>query len=143
MPVVLDSAGLMAALRELAQGTERIFRVSCPFRCERPVQVMDNKIATQLFRIAQEAVANAIKHSHADRIEISLNRDKEQLVLIIRDNGIGIPDNVTGRRTGMGLLTMSHRARMVGGSLTASSDENGGTLVHCSVPLPPSNLAFL
>ena len=143
MPVVLDSAGLMAALRELAQGTERIFRVSCPFRCERPVQVMDNKVATQLFRIAQEAVANAIKHSHADRIEISLNRDNEQLVLIIRDNGIGIPDNVTGRRTGMGLLTMSHRARMVGGSLTATSDEYGGTLVHCSVPLPPSHLDFL
>jgi two-component system sensor kinase FixL len=143
MPVVLDSAGLMAALRDLAQGTERIFRVSCPFRCDRPVQVMDNKIATQLFRIAQEAVANAIKHSHADRIEISLNRDNEQLTLIIRDNGVGIPDNVSGQRTGMGLLTMSHRARMVGGSLVANADEHGGTVVHCSVPLPTSNSALL
>ena len=143
MPVVLDSAGLMAALRELAQGTERIFRVSCPFRCERPVQVMDNKIAIQLFRIAQEAVANAIKHSHADRIEISLNLENEQLTLAIRDNGIGIPDNISGRRTGMGLLTMSHRARMVGGSFAATADEHGGTLVHCSVPHPLSNPSLL
>ncbi len=143
MPVVLDSAGLMAALRELAQGTERIFRVSCPFRCERPVQVMDNKIAIQLFRIAQEAVANAIKHSHADRIEISLNLENEQLTLTIRDNGIGIPDNISGRRTGMGLLTMSHRARMVGGSLAATADEHGGTLVHCCVPHPLSNPSLL
>jgi signal transduction histidine kinase len=133
----------MAALRELAQGTERIFRVSCPFRCERPVQVMDNKIAIQLFRIAQEAVANAIKHSHADRIEISLNLENEQLTLTIRDNGIGIPDNISGRRTGMGLLTMSHRARMVGGSFAAIADEHGGTLVHCSVPHPLSNPSLL
>jgi PAS domain S-box-containing protein len=142
MPVVLDSAGLMAALRELAQGTERIFRVSCPFRCERPVQVMDNKIATQLFRIAQEAVANAIKHSRADRIEISLNRENAHLTLVIRDNGMGIPDNISGHRTGMGLLTMNHRARMIGGSLKISADEFGGTVVHCSVPLPPSTCPF-
>jgi two-component system, LuxR family, sensor kinase FixL len=142
MPVVLDSAGLMAALRELAQGTERIFRVSCPFRCDQPVQVMDNKVATQLFRIAQEAVANAIKHSRADRIEISLNRELVQLSLSIRDNGVGIPDNVRGERTGMGLLTMSHRARMLGGTVTVSADENGGTIVQCTVPLAPSTCPF-
>ena len=135
MPVVLDSAGLMAALGELAQGTERIFRVSCPFRCEHPVQVLDNTMATQLFRIAQEAVANAIKHSHADRIEISLSQDATNLILSIRDNGVGIPDHVSGQRTGMGLLTMSHRARMMGGHLAATPDQFGGTLVHCTVPL--------
>ncbi|MFN0076658.1 MAG: PAS domain S-box protein [Prosthecobacter sp.] len=139
MPVVLDAAGLMAALGELAQGTERIFRVSCPFRCERPVQVPDNKMATQLFRIAQEAVANAIKHSHADRIEISLGQDQSHLTLIIRDNGDGIPDNLSGRSTGMGLLTMNHRARMIGGNLTAAPDEFGGTIVRCTIPVAPTN----
>jgi len=72
MPVVLDSEGLMAALADLASSAERIFRVSCPFRCDQPVQVSDNKMATQFYRIAQEAVANAIKHSRADRIEIGL-----------------------------------------------------------------------
>jgi PAS domain S-box-containing protein len=136
MPVVLDSEGLMAALAELAQGTERIFRVSCPFRCDRPVQVPDNKVATQLFRIAQEAVANAIKHSHADRIELSLTEEEDGMQLLIRDNGVGIPDNVSGKSTGMGLLTMSHRTRMIGGVFAVEHDESGGTLVRCRVPLP-------
>lgn len=135
MPVVLDAAGLMAALAELAQGTERIFRVSCPFRCEKPVKVPDNKMATQLFRIAQEAVANAIKHGHAERIEISLAEADGGLRLLVRDNGVGIPDNVSGKSTGMGLLTMTHRARMLGGMLTVEQDDFGGTIVTCSVPI--------
>lgn len=136
MPVVLDSAGLMEALKDLAQGTERIFRVSCPFRCERPVSIPDNKMATQLFRIAQEAVANAIKHSHAGRIELSLSSEDQHIQLVIRDNGTGIPDNITGKRTGMGLLTMTHRARMMGGTLSVEPDEFGGTIVRCRVPVP-------
>ncbi|WP_166647219.1 PAS domain-containing sensor histidine kinase [Prosthecobacter fusiformis] len=135
MPVVLDAAGLMAALAELTQGTERIFRVSCPFRCERPVEVPDNTMATQLFRIAQEAVANAIKHSHAERIEITLAEEEGHLLLCIRDNGVGIPDNVPGHSTGMGLLTMTHRARMMGGMLTVQHDDFGGTVVRCTVPV--------
>lgn len=133
MPVVLDSAGLMAALADLARSTERIFRVSCPFHCDPPVQVDDNKLATQLYRIAQEAVANAIKHSRADRIEMSLAETDGMLELVIRDNGVGIKNSKT-RDTGMGLLTMSHRARMVGGSLTVDRDRFGGTLVQCLVP---------
>ena len=137
MPVVLDSAGLMAAVADLARSSERIFRVSCPFHCDPPVQVADNKLATQLYRIAQEAVANAIKHSKADRIEISLALNDGMIELIVRDNGIGIPEQKTG--DGMGLLTMSHRARMVSGSLTVSQDRFGGTVVQCIVPavLPP------
>ncbi len=134
MPVVLDSAGLMAALADLAKSTERIFRVSCPFRCSEPVQVDDNKMATQLFRIAQEAVANAIKHSRADRIEISLALREGMIELIIRDNGVGIPDHGPGKGTGMGLLTMSHRARMIGGTLSVNADRFGGTIVQCSAP---------
>jgi signal transduction histidine kinase len=136
MPVVLDSAGLMAALADLAQSTERIFRISCPFRCERPVQVADNKMATQLYRIAQEAVANAVKHSRAERIEVTLAQEEAEIILCIRDDGVGIPDNVSGKSTGMGLLTMSHRARMMGGVLTVEHDDDGGTLVRCQVPVP-------
>ncbi|HAL70559.1 MAG TPA: hypothetical protein DCP71_02160 [Verrucomicrobiales bacterium] len=92
-------------------------------------------MATQLFRIAQEAVANASKHSHAERIEISLAEEDGNVLLNIRDNGVGIPDNVTGRSTGMGLLTMTHRARMLGGLLTVDLDDAGGTIVRCSVPV--------
>ena len=141
MPVVLDSGGLMVALADLAKSTERIFRISCPFRCELPVEVTDNKTAVQLFRIAQEATANAIKHSHATRIELILTATSTELLMQIRDNGSGIPDNVTGQRTGMGLLTMSHRARMIGGSLTVEPEPFGGTVVSCRVPVHPVTTA--
>lgn len=134
MPVVLDSDGLMAALADLAASTERIFRVSCPFRCDPPVQVSDNKLATQLYRIAQEGVANAIKHSRADRIELALSLEDGFLTLSIRDNGVGFSQQA--KKGGMGLLTMSHRARMLGGSLTVEPDASGGTFVCCTVPIP-------
>ena len=134
VPVVLESEGLMSALSELASGTEKIFRVSCRFWCEEPVLVRDNKVATQLYRIAQEAIGNAIKHSHADRIEITLLAQNAKFILRIRDNGIGIPDHSPGRGTGLGLLTMTHRARMLGGQLNVGPDEFGGTQVECIVP---------
>ena len=95
----------------------------------------DYKLATQLYRIAQEAVANAIKHSHANLIEISLNLMDGMIVLAIRDDGVGITDHHNPEKiTGMGLLTMSHRARMIGGSLVIERDKAKGTIVRCSVP---------
>lgn len=136
VPVVLDANGLMAALKDLAQSTERIFRVSCPFRCNPPVRVNDNTVATQLFRIAQEAVANAVKHSHAERIEISLRITDGHYLLGIRDNGTGISEHAAGSSKGMGLLTMQHRARMIGGVLSVEHDDFGGTLVQCRAPVP-------
>lgn len=139
VPVVLESEGLMSALGELAGGTEKIFRVSCRFWCDRPVLVRDNKTAVQLYRIAQEAVGNAIKHSHADRIELSLSTADGQIMLRIRDNGVGIPDHSPGRGTGLGLLTMNHRAKMLGGRLKVGPDEFGGTEVLCTVPLTESH----
>ncbi len=142
MPVVLDSSGLMAALADLASSTERIFRVSCPFRCDPPVDVTDNKVAIQLYRIAQEGVANAIKHSHAERIEITFALTDGMFDLTIRDNGRGIPDHAGGKGTGMGLLTMSHRARMIGGTLTVTPDRFSGTVVQClapALPVPPAS----
>lgn len=136
MPVMLDAAGLMDALDELASSTERVFRVPCRFRCDRPVKISDNNVATQLYRIAQEAVANAIKHSKADRIGINLSMRDKSIVLSVRDNGVGIPDHSPRKGTGMGLLTMAHRARMMGGTLGVDQDESGGTVVRCQVPVP-------
>lgn len=136
VPVVLDSDGLMAALFDLAKSTERIFEVACPMRCDPPVQVNDHQVATQLFRVAQEAVANAVKHSGAERVEMVLELDDGHYQLSIRDNGSGISEHAAGSSKGMGLLTMQHRARMIGGVLSIEHDEFGGTLVQCRVPIP-------
>lgn len=138
MPVVLDSAGLMAALADMARGTRDIFDITCQFHCDPPVEVRDNRLATQLYRIAQEAVANAVKHSQASRLEITLAEADGHLVLAIRDNGRGIPDHSPGTGTGMGLLTMSRRARMMGGDISVENHPLGGTLVTCIIPVPPA-----
>jgi len=138
MPVVIDSGGLMAALEELAQSTARAFEVACEFRYDNPVQLADNKASVQLFRVAQEAVSNAVKHGQASRVDLHLARQSGNIVLTIRDNGIGIPD-LPAKGTGMGLLTMSHRAQMMGGSLKIEPRAGGGTQVTCSVPAPAKN----
>lgn len=136
VPVVLDSGGLMAALEELARATERIFGISCTFECDIPVEIDDNKVAVQLYRIAQEAVGNAIKHSRADHLHIDLALDDGNIILGVRDNGSGIPDHAlrAGQGSGMGLLTMTHRAKMLGGTVNIRPDALGGTEVVCVVP---------
>lgn len=138
MPVVLDAGGLMAALKELAESTARAFEITCEFRYDNPVQLKDTKTAVQLFRIAQEAVSNAVKHSQAKRVDIHLARQSGNIVLTVRDNGVGIPDKAV-KGTGMGLLTMNHRAQMMGGTLTVSPRPAGGTQVTCSVLAPAKN----
>ena len=136
VPVVLDAGGLMSALSELATGTEKIFRISCRFWCEQPVLVDDNVVAVQLYRIAQEAVANALKHSGADRVEILLSIEDQAIRLRIRDNGIGFPEEIPHTAgSGMGLLTMTHRAKMLGGHLTVMPEPSGGTEVCCLLPV--------
>lgn len=130
-PVVLESQGLMSALEELASGTEKIFRVQCQFRCPTPVPVHDNTVATHLYRIAQEAVSNAIKHGKASAIEIGLTRAPEYIRLSIKDDGIGVPDELP-RGNGMGLRIMHYRAGMIGGSLVVQKDAGGGTSVVCT-----------
>lgn len=138
VPVVLDEGGLMVALRELARTTSGIFGVACVFVCEDEVLVHDNKTAVQLYRIAQEAVANAVKHSQASRITISLAEEDLSWKLTVQDNGKGIqPDGGAGRGRGLGLLTMTHRAKMLGGSATVTSEPGKGTLVTCLAPFLP------
>jgi two-component system sensor histidine kinase NreB len=137
-PVVLESEGLMSALQELAHATTKMFGVNCSFRCDHPVQVHDNTTATHLYRIAQEAVSNAIKHGRAMRIEIGLAAQSNRVFLAVKDNGVGIP--ATPPRTGAGLRIMQYRAGMIGGSVVVQRGEQYGTTVACSVhqSTPPS-----
>ena len=91
-PVEPESNGLMAALESLARRTQSLFHISCRFKCQRPILLADNAIATHLYRIAQEAITNSIKHGKAGRIEMSLAQTPERLTLAIKDNGAGLPD---------------------------------------------------
>jgi two-component system CheB/CheR fusion protein len=133
-PVTLESEGLMSALAELALNTERLFRVPCVFDCAEVVKFNDHAASTHLFRIAQEAVSNAIKHGHANKIIITLRDTPEHLALSVGDDGRGFPEKFSGGN-GMGLRIMQTRIGMVGGSLTIEKNPAGsGVTVACSAP---------
>ena len=138
-PVRLEAEGLADALRELAAGTWKVFGCDCRFHCDPPVLVPDHTVAIHLYRIAQEAVSNAIKHGQARRIEIRLSATGRSVTLAVHDNGVGIPRKAP-RRNGMGLRIMRYRAEVIGGALVVEPQVGGGTRVVCTVTeglLPP------
>ena len=127
-PVTLEAEGLMSALTELALNTEKLFRIRCDFHCPQDVKFTDHAAATHLFRIAQEAVSNAIKHGKARSITLELREDASHLHLGVTDNGSGFPLQ-PAPSTGMGLRIMQSRINMVGGTLTVERRPAGGTRV--------------
>lgn len=133
-PVEVDCGGLMAALADLAAGTEQLSGVPCTFECQPAIPVEDNHTATQLYHIAQEAVRNAMRHSEASQITLGLVCADGHLRLLIRDNGKGIAGDLE-QLTGMGIRIMRHRASVVHAGLTIESAEGRGTLVVCTLPL--------
>jgi PAS domain S-box-containing protein len=128
-PVDLKADGLMAALRELAAQVEETFHLQCIFRSSQPVLMRDSATATHLYRIAQEAVSNAVRHGRAKHVEIDLSARKEGIVLTVDDDGVGLPPDRDGG--GMGLRIMDHRAKAIGGRLYIGPRDQGGTRVVC------------
>jgi PAS domain S-box-containing protein len=134
-PFILESEGLASALRELAASTESLFQTRCRFEGENDLAVTELAVATHLYRIAQEAVANAIKHGRARSIEISLTRAADKIVLAVVDDGKGF-GAAREAGGGMGLRTMRYRASLMGASLTVQSRPRGGTKVVCFLHSP-------
>jgi PAS domain S-box-containing protein len=134
-PVQLEADGLSLALQQLAAGVSARARVQCRVDCPQPVLVRDNTVATHLYRIAQEAVNNAVKHSRAGSILIELKTNHNRIELKVSDNGMGIP---ASRKPagGMGLHIMNYRAQAIGGTLNIERAVAHGTIVSCSAPQP-------
>jgi signal transduction histidine kinase len=132
-PLVLGAEGLNETLRELAENTEDLFLVNCRFKSDEPVRVEDYSAATHLYRIAQEAVTNAVKHGKAANIEIRLDERDGKIVLSVTDDGRGLghlsPDNY-----GMGLHIMQYRAKQISADLRIDSRPGGGVAVVCELP---------
>lgn len=134
VPVDIDPRGLTPALAELASDVERHFGIDCRFRCEHPVEARDNHTATHLVSIAKEAVTNAIKHAKAEHLVISLQADRDGVMLQVRDDGKGISRH-SGQAGGVGLHIMRHRASAIGASLEVRPSEGGGTVITCISPV--------
>ena len=131
-PISLEADGLRSALGELAANIHDIYKISCRFICAKPVLIEDSSTAINLFRIAQEAIQNAIKHGSATRIVIRLSKKNETVELAVKDNGQGLPDHFE-QRQGMGLKIMDHRASMIGAEVQVQRVATGGTLLTCSL----------
>jgi PAS domain S-box-containing protein len=131
LPVLSDSSGLMSALQQFAGEIEDLFQISCRFDCHDPVLIENRNVANHLYRIAQEAVHNAVRHGHAKRIVIRLDgSDCGGGSLYVQDDGCGIACGQPGS-SGMGLHIMRYRAGMIGGSLEVKRAGERGTTVAC------------
>ena len=124
--------GLVQALENLADRVAIERGIECTFAGETSVLVHDPSVASHLYRVAQEAVQNALKHSRATRIDLALTRRDASVELRVRDNGIGFPTQNNSR--GLGLHTMEQRARLIGGRLLVQTQPDGGVEIVCSVP---------
>src|SRR5437867_1319346 len=123
--------GLVLALKSLADQITSQFQIECEFLDASSVRISDPGTANHLFRIAQEAVNNAVKHASPQRIDICLQAADATGCLTIKDNGRGI-SSASGR--GSGLDIMRHRAAAIGGSLRVSANPGGGTVMTCFFP---------
>jgi PAS domain S-box-containing protein len=131
VPVKDEPDALWASLVELAERTNHPGRIECRFECAGPVLVPDSQAAGHLFRIAQEAVNNALKHSRAKQIILTLARGSGKMELRIADNGRGF---APARGRGMGLQVMHHRASVIGAELTVDTKPGHGTTIVCRLP---------
>ena len=138
-PVHVDRSGLAAALAGLGKMTSRLTGITIVVGECADVPLHTPEVSMHLYRIAQEAVANAVKHSGATEIRISMKLADDALELRVEDNGNGIPATANLRGEGMGLRTMHYRAQALQARLSIEQRPQGGTLVSCRLPLkqPP------
>ena len=123
---------LAPALRALARQSHQASGVACQFTSSGDVLVPDAAAAQHLYRLAQEAVSNAVRHAHATRIDIRLTGSDDDLRLEVEDDGRGLPGTIPAG--GMGLRTMAFRAHLIDGTFALERTEGGGTRVSCRVP---------
>ena len=137
MPSELVDLGLEAALRALCREFKERAGISVTLQAAHVPADVPLALGLALFRIAQEALNNAGKHARADRVEVGLSRKGAELVLSVRDNGIGFKPG--GQRApsgrGIGLGSMRERAELAGGSLELQSGPGAGTTLSVRVPL--------
>jgi signal transduction histidine kinase len=132
-PLHLQREGLVAAFHELAAGISNVFGIQCSCSSQSAVTIPDHSVAIHLYRIAQEAISNAIKHGHATTVLLELTESDDQINLTIQDDGQGLRPNGE-HHPGMGLAIMDYRARTIGAALELQIKPQGGTSVSCRLP---------
>jgi len=125
---------LPAALSGLADHVRELFEISCRFKADGVIPPIEAATVGQLYKIAQEAVTNAIKHGKAKKVAINLANGSNRLVMTVQNDGLPFPD-LRGDSAGMGLRIMNYRASLIGAALDVKGTGAHGTLVTCTVPV--------
>jgi signal transduction histidine kinase/FixJ family two-component response regulator len=134
-PVTFQKGGFRAALEDLARSTREMFQATVELQIAQPVcDEVPQNVANQLYRIAQEAISNGVKHGGASHITVALDSTAHELQLRIEDNGAGLPAGGTSQ--GRGLQIMRFRAKTIGAHLSVESPPGGGVLVRCTCAMP-------
>lgn len=134
-PVTIDADGLPSAMEELTTSVSKLLGITCRCNCRDEVP-LDGETSLHLYRIAQEAINNSVKHGKASQIEVGLNADPDAVRLTVLDNGSGLSEK-TRSHPGLGLQIMQYRAKMIDATLSIVRQKSeGGTLVTCVVPVP-------
>jgi two-component system CheB/CheR fusion protein len=136
VPVHVGQQGLAHALRDFVRKVAHPEGMRIRFSGPRELPLEDDEAALQLYRIAQEAVSNAVKHAKAKEVEVCLEALPEGVRLVVRDDGIGI-ETATRERSeiGLGLRIMRYRCALIGGEMSVEQAARGGTVVTCAVPV--------
>lgn len=138
-PVMLETQGLRAALQEMAISVQTLSGIPCTFEGDESLPPVHGTVVAQLYRIVQEATHNAARHARPQHIQIRLAAEANNLLLTVRDDGIGYPEDASSG-AGMGHHIMPYRARLIGADFSIRGIPGGGTLVSCSLPLKQAAL---
>jgi signal transduction histidine kinase len=130
---MLDDLGLASAIQWYSQEFEKRTGISCHLQLDEPPD-MDSKVSLALFRILQEALTNVIRHANAINVEIKLYLYRNNIILEIIDDGVGIKSNQINHKYSLGLVGMRERVNQFNGSFELNSEENNGTSLTVTIP---------
>ena len=131
----LEHLGIIPALRGLCSEFSQQHKIGADFHFRQVPPRLDSDISLSLFRVAQESLHNVAKHSQAKKVLLELVGTSGEIVLRVSDDGVGFDTDMPGNRTGLGMISMNERVRLVGGTLRVVSRHSLGTQVEASVPL--------
>ena len=137
-PLMLDDLGLDAAIEWLARDTARRMGIEVTVKLDEAVAAIDERSAIALYRMVQEALTNVARHARASDVHIELTHADGELVLTVRDNGVGFPERATAKDDSFGLLGIGERALMLGGRMDVDNPPGGGGRLTVHLPAAPA-----
>jgi PAS domain S-box-containing protein len=137
-PLMLDDLGLLPAVEWLIQNFRQRTGIACEFALGAPDLELEDPYATAMFRILQESLTNVSRHAQASLVEVTLDAHDGEVMLTVRDNGVGFRTDAPHKPNSYGLMGVAERAYLLGGNVTVDSERNRGTTIEVRIPLGQS-----